>query len=400
MRRKRRKALKRSGSAPPSDGHLPRDGRGDPRARRGPAGEAHGDHRTVAAQLAKDALTRPPPSHVRRHAARRRPPLRLWLRFVRGAGRAAGPGSWACVLDRWTSGRSPESSNFAAPGSRASECAISSQICSCTIPGWLTAPSAGPRSYPHRCSARRAEACQNGTSAHDLCHHGTIRRFATRKQEEQTWFDNCKATGMNLLKQFSAPVHGARSALDAVRSNRRTIERSIVGIWTFSFAAHLALNILDASDWPGFLATITWAVSRPLDARSLVASAALLATSDLLGIYAVIAFSERVLQTISESRPEQPRIRKAQGQNQWLELSADGPPPPMSKGLEPRLVGAICQVCGRSDQSSWVLCVRCETPHHQDCWAYMGKCSTYACPELRMIVLPRSGQRRVRASGV
>lgn len=44
---------------------------------------------------------------------------------------------------------------------------------------------------------------------------------------------------------------------------------------------------------------------------------------------------------------------------------------------------AICQICGEAITSSTVFCRSCKTPHHQDCWAYYGKCSTYGCGELR-----------------
>lgn len=41
-----------------------------------------------------------------------------------------------------------------------------------------------------------------------------------------------------------------------------------------------------------------------------------------------------------------------------------------------------CQVCGVSlGQGAVVRCRRCATPHHEDCWAYTGECSTFACKE-------------------
>lgn len=40
----------------------------------------------------------------------------------------------------------------------------------------------------------------------------------------------------------------------------------------------------------------------------------------------------------------------------------------------------ICQVCGAPIEKP-VVCSRCRTPHHQDCWDYVGGCSTFACGE-------------------
>ena len=42
---------------------------------------------------------------------------------------------------------------------------------------------------------------------------------------------------------------------------------------------------------------------------------------------------------------------------------------------------AICQVCGENIVTEMVVCRRCKTPHHQDCWQYYGSCSTYGCRE-------------------
>src|SRR5204863_6334359 len=45
-----------------------------------------------------------------------------------------------------------------------------------------------------------------------------------------------------------------------------------------------------------------------------------------------------------------------------------------------------CQVCGVSlGQGAVVRCRRCATPHHEDCWAYTGECSTFACRERAFI---------------
>ncbi len=41
---------------------------------------------------------------------------------------------------------------------------------------------------------------------------------------------------------------------------------------------------------------------------------------------------------------------------------------------------ATCQVCGEEVSFDPVKCDRCGTPHHRDCWSYLGKCAVYACP--------------------
>jgi len=39
----------------------------------------------------------------------------------------------------------------------------------------------------------------------------------------------------------------------------------------------------------------------------------------------------------------------------------------------------ICQVCGESIDHPAIMCARCRTPHHRDCWHYFGGCSIYGC---------------------
>jgi hypothetical protein len=49
-------------------------------------------------------------------------------------------------------------------------------------------------------------------------------------------------------------------------------------------------------------------------------------------------------------------------------------------GDQPQLLeNARCGVCGESLASEIVICRRCNTPHHLDCWQYSGGCATYGC---------------------
>lgn len=47
---------------------------------------------------------------------------------------------------------------------------------------------------------------------------------------------------------------------------------------------------------------------------------------------------------------------------------------------QPEQVG-LCLVCGTALKDSVVHCTKCRTPHHEECWQYAGKCSTFACGE-------------------
>lgn len=44
---------------------------------------------------------------------------------------------------------------------------------------------------------------------------------------------------------------------------------------------------------------------------------------------------------------------------------------------------AVCMVCGEPINQRRVVCRTCSTPHHRECWEYLGQCSTYACGQTK-----------------
>jgi hypothetical protein len=42
-----------------------------------------------------------------------------------------------------------------------------------------------------------------------------------------------------------------------------------------------------------------------------------------------------------------------------------------------------CPVCLEKTDRRAVFCAKCRTPAHEECWSYMGMCSTYGCREIR-----------------
>lgn len=39
----------------------------------------------------------------------------------------------------------------------------------------------------------------------------------------------------------------------------------------------------------------------------------------------------------------------------------------------------VCKVCGEPIVGAYVLCASCKTPHHRDCWMFIGNCSVFGC---------------------
>lgn len=50
--------------------------------------------------------------------------------------------------------------------------------------------------------------------------------------------------------------------------------------------------------------------------------------------------------------------------------------------LEAAVSLGYCPTCG-DPVAGELVCVRCETPHHEDCWRFAGGCATYACGSSR-----------------
>jgi hypothetical protein len=39
----------------------------------------------------------------------------------------------------------------------------------------------------------------------------------------------------------------------------------------------------------------------------------------------------------------------------------------------------VCKVCGDPIVATYVVCISCRTPHHRDCWTFVGGCSIFGC---------------------
>lgn len=45
----------------------------------------------------------------------------------------------------------------------------------------------------------------------------------------------------------------------------------------------------------------------------------------------------------------------------------------------------LCPVCASALAEGVIFCDRCRTPQHEECWKYVGQCSTYACKGKRFV---------------
>ncbi len=59
--------------------------------------------------------------------------------------------------------------------------------------------------------------------------------------------------------------------------------------------------------------------------------------------------------------------------NEGIAIVSAGPASIEEAGLP------ICKVCGEAIVTPGVVCATCRTPHHRDCWEFVGTCSIYGC---------------------
>lgn len=64
---------------------------------------------------------------------------------------------------------------------------------------------------------------------------------------------------------------------------------------------------------------------------------------------------------------------------QGIEIVATGPAAVDDAGPP------ICKVCGEPILQPGVVCAVCKTPHHRDCWEFVGACSIYGCGSKRCV---------------
>jgi hypothetical protein len=67
----------------------------------------------------------------------------------------------------------------------------------------------------------------------------------------------------------------------------------------------------------------------------------------------------------------------------YLRVAIRGRAPEEAAAMKMETAAGECQVCGEKMESRVIFCAKCRTPHHEECWSYVGQCSTFACREIR-----------------
>jgi hypothetical protein len=67
----------------------------------------------------------------------------------------------------------------------------------------------------------------------------------------------------------------------------------------------------------------------------------------------------------------------------FLRVAIKGRAPEEAASMKVEAAAGECQVCGEKMESRVIFCAKCRTPHHEECWSYVGQCSTFGCREIR-----------------
>ena len=86
------------------------------------------------------------------------------------------------------------------------------------------------------------------------------------------------------------------------------------------------------------------------------------------------------IQVHEEVRGEVPAMQLVKTAEEFLEfLPLKSPVTGIELADVKIAVDTGCPVCGTTLGATAVRCESCRTPHHSECWTYVGQCSTYAC---------------------
>ena len=87
--------------------------------------------------------------------------------------------------------------------------------------------------------------------------------------------------------------------------------------------------------------------------------------------------------------PQTPAGPQSKQQSEWVKAEIISPgkgsetTQPAITILEPNAKSSLsqinCLVCGEQIRNEYLSCQKCATPHHVDCWNYVGQCSIFAC---------------------
>ncbi len=83
---------------------------------------------------------------------------------------------------------------------------------------------------------------------------------------------------------------------------------------------------------------------------------------------------------VAEELVEWPQVlRMKLAAEEIVDLLLSVPLPGIELGERVERASGLCPICTTPLRDPIVRCRRCSSPHHQDCWEYLGHCATYGC---------------------
>jgi hypothetical protein len=221
---------------------------------------------------------------------------------------------------------------------------------------------------------------------------GIWRRARVRLRYGETVATLCEAKGRGPFRdrctqisivwpdqQFSCEVLPSNASEGAARI--RHVQDFATG--NDSFDRRFRVRVRDERAAPGFFREgVLWQIER------------LASLSALRPVYILVRGGNILIQTPCRGcRPEELQAfvdRAFEFYDQVMLTRAEGIEFVADDEAQP-LAHVTCQVCGEAIARDMVFCRRCKTPHHADCWHFIGTCSVYGCGE-RAYQTPQAAQ--------
>ena len=88
----------------------------------------------------------------------------------------------------------------------------------------------------------------------------------------------------------------------------------------------------------------------------------------------------RLVIKVAEELRDWPQVlQMKRAAEELVDLVQSLPPLGIELGERFERASGLCPICSSPLRNPIVRCKRCSSPHHQDCWEYLGRCATYGC---------------------
>jgi len=101
--------------------------------------------------------------------------------------------------------------------------------------------------------------------------------------------------------------------------------------------------------------------------------------SPRMGLHLTLEPGRLELRVAEELKDWSPVLEMKLAAEEIIDLLHSMPLPGIELGERVERPSGLCPICTTPLRDPIVRCRHCSSPHHQDCWEYLGRCATYGC---------------------